>query len=145
MHFGIRLFFLFSLCFTWQVNANLVDTINKVKPSVVGIGVYTPLGQPRNELRGTGFAVANGQYVITNLHVLPDLLDEELNQQMVVFVGRGKEAKPRKAVVVDSDQLHDLALLKIEGNALSPMRLANDNFIDEGSSIAFTGFPIGQY
>ena len=131
------------LCFAWSSHANLVETIGKIKPSVVGVGVYTPLGQPRNELRGTGFAVADGQYVVTNKHVLPEVLDEELNQKMVVFVGNGKDAKPRNATIVDSDLVHDLALLKVEGNALPPMSLAKDKFIKEGSTIAFTGFPIG--
>jgi len=132
-----------SLFLAWGSQANLVETIERIKPSVVGIGIYTPLGQPRNVLRGTGFAVANGQYVVTNQHVLPEALDEELNQQMVVFVGNGKDAKPRKATIVDSDLVHDLAVLKVEGNPLVPMKLAKDKFINEGTSIAFTGFPIG--
>ena len=39
--------------------ANLVDTVSMVKPSVVGIGIYTPTGRQKNQLNGTGFVVGD--------------------------------------------------------------------------------------
>lgn len=127
------------------VSANqLVDTIEKVKPSVVGIGVYTPTGRPKNVLSGTGFVIGSGQYVVTNHHVVPSELDHNLLQQLAVFVGSGKTAKVRKAKLVDSSAKYDLAILKLEGPALKPMKLASGEFIKEGSNVAFTGFPIGS-
>jgi S1-C subfamily serine protease len=125
------------------LSAQLVETIAKIKPSVVGIGLYTPTGRPKNTLSGTGFVVGNGQYVITNHHVVPDALDENLLQELAVFVGSGKKAIVRKAILVDSSQKYDLAILKIEGQPLPPVSLAKVKFIPEGSSVAFTGFPIG--
>ena len=122
---------------------DLVATVQKVKPSVVGIGIFEPLAQPRNSLRGTGFVIGNGSYVVTNHHVIPDIIDTEKRQQLVVFVGKGKAAKIRKAEIVASSDYYDLAVLKIEGIPLPAMTLANDTFLPEGSSIAFTGFPIG--
>ena len=133
-----------SLLFSFTVSAsNLVTTIAKIKPSVVGVGVYTPLGQPKNQLNGTGFVVGNGNYVVTNHHVLPKLLDEELLQQMVVFIGQGKSSSTRKAKVVAVSKKYDLAILEITGKALPALKLASDNYIAEGSDVAFTGFPIG--
>ncbi|MFD2165556.1 serine protease [Thalassotalea euphylliae] len=122
---------------------DMVNIIKQIKPSVVGIGVHTPLGQPKNELRGTGFVIGNGQYVATNHHVLPELLNSERLQEMVVFIGAGKKATARKAEIIASSQYYDLAILKIEGEPLPAMKLASDNFYPEGKVVGFTGFPIG--
>lgn len=126
-----------------HVRAELADTVEKVKPSIVGIGVHTPTSRPQNILRGSGFVIGNGQYVVTNHHVLPTDLDDSLLQQMAVFVGSGKTAKVRKATIVASHQRYDIAVLKIEGAPLPALTLAKATFKREGSYVAFTGFPIG--
>lgn len=123
---------------------NLVATLKKVKPSVVGIGLHTPTSRPKNVLSGSGFIVSDGLTVVTNSHVLPDELDDNLLQKVAVFVGSGKTATVRFASIAARSTEHDLAILKIQGKPLPVMKLANDKLIDEGSSIAFTGFPIGS-
>lgn len=123
---------------------DLVEVVKEVKPSVVGIGIYTPLGQPRNSLHGSGFAVAGGRYVITNHHVIAKELDVNRQQELVVFVGAGKTANVRKATLIGSSEYHDLALLKVEGKALKSLVLGSDKYIPEGSLVGFTGFPIGS-
>lgn len=138
---------LIILCFLFNsflANADLVSVVKKIKPSVVGIGVYTPTSRPQNQLFGSGFAIGNGQYVVTNHHVMPEVLDIELNQKMAVFVGVGIKAQVRKAEIVAKDSVHDLAILKISGKPLPAMALGNDDFYPDASDIAFTGFPIGS-
>ena len=127
-----------------SVKADFVEVVGKVKPSVVGIGIHTPSGRPQNTLNGTGFVIGDGRYVVTNAHVLPTELDENLLQKMAVFIGSGKEAKVRKAEIVAKSELYDLAILKLSGSALPAMKLASDNFRGDGTYIAFTGFPIGS-
>lgn len=129
--------------FTPYAKAEFVDLVAKIKPSVVGIGIHTPTSRPQNILHGSGFVIGNGQYVVTNEHVLPDLLDDSLLQKMAVFVGSGKNAKVRKANIVATSSLYDLAILKISGPALPAMTLAGADFYADGSYVAFTGFPIG--
>ncbi len=130
--------------FTGSIQAHdMVELVKQIKPSVVGIGVHTPMGRPKNQLRGSGFVIGNGQYVATNQHVLPELLNSETLQEMAVFVGTGKSAKLRKAEVVAESKYYDLAILKIEGAPLPAMKLAKDDFWPEGSEVGFTGFPIG--
>ena len=142
INYKLLVFFLWFV--TAVTQAELADVVEKIKPSVVGVGIYTPIGQPKNILRGTGFIVGNGHYVVTNNHVLPKSLDKKLLQKMAVFVGSGKTAKVRQADIVARDEYYDLALLKILGSPLPAMKLANaDNYKREGSYIAFTGFPIG--
>lgn len=138
---GIAIYFISTV---YSFGHDLVDVVKKVKPSVVGIGVYTPLGQPRNSLHGSGFVVADGRYVMTNHHVISKELDIAKQQELVVFVGSGKTATVRKAQLVGSSQYHDLALLKIEGAPLPAMTLGTDSHYPEGSFVGFTGFPIGS-
>jgi len=123
--------------------AEFVDVVAKVKPSVVGVGIHTPTSRPQNILRGTGFVIGDGRYVVTNAHVLPTELDESLLQKMAIFIGSGKQAKVRQAEIVATSSLYDLAILKISGSPLPAMTLADSVFKPDGSYIAFTGFPIG--
>ena len=123
--------------------AEFVDIVAKVKPSVVGIGIHTPTTQPKNILRGTGFVIGDGHYVVTNAHVLPTELDERLLQKMAVFIGSGKQAKIRQAEIVVKSDLYDLAILKVSGSPLPAMTLEDSLFKPDGSFVAFTGFPIG--
>lgn len=143
MRFINLLFFMLFLCTSYPTCAELADTIEKIKPSVVGIGIYNPTSRPQNQLRGSGFVIADGLHIATNNHVLPKGLNSDLLEEVVVFVGKGKSAKRRKATIIARDEYHDLAILKISGAKLTPFELAADEYKREGSYIAFTGFPIG--
>ncbi len=133
-----------TLLLSGSVSANLVETVKQIKPSIVGIGVYTPTGQPKNQLYGSGFVIGDGSYVVTNSHVIDKELDASLLQELAVFTGKGRAAKVQLAELVANDEEHDIAILKMSGRALPAMTLANNDFRDEGSAIAFTGFPIGS-
>ena len=140
----ITVFITLFLFINFSALANLADTLEKVKPAIVGIGVHTPTGRPQNVLNGSGFVIGNGHYVITNQHVLPKELDDEKLQVMAVFVGSGKNAQVRLAKIIAEDDYHDLAILKISGKALPTIKLASNNYQREGSYVGFTGFPIGS-
>ena len=126
-----------------SAHADFVDVVAKIKPAVVGIGIHTPTSRPQNILRGTGFVIGNGQYIVTNDHVLPALLNENLLQKMAVFIGSGKNAKVREAEIVATSSLYDLAILKVSGPPLPATTLDKSDFHPDGRAIAFTGFPIG--
>ncbi|MEQ8803783.1 MAG: hypothetical protein RLP45_17240, partial [Haliea sp.] len=77
---------------------SLADVIERVRPAIVGVGTSYPPRQPIGDrrpdvLRGTGFVVGDGQLVVTNYHVLPELLDHDNQQRLAVFAGRGKDAR----------------------------------------------------
>lgn len=133
-----------SLLIITPAKAEFVDVVAKIKPSVVGIGIHTPTSRPQNILRGTGFVIGDGHYIVTNAHVLPTELDENLLQKMAVFTGSGKNAKVRHAKIIATSSLYDLAVLKVAGTPLPAMTLAGNNVRPDGSYIAFTGFPIGS-
>ena len=117
--------------------------VKKLTPSVVGIATHNPLGAPQNMLRGTGFVVHDGTYVITNAHVLPNPARMADRETIVVLSGQGSVPDVRQARTIKTNEQHDLALLKIEGKPLPATRLGNGAMLDPGTAIAFTGFPIG--
>ena len=128
--------------------ASLPDVIDKIRPSIVGVGTAYPPRQPNRRgdavsYRGTGFVVGNGRQVITNAHVIPEKLDTDHNESLTIFYGRGAQAQGHTARVVRTDKEHDLALLEIEAT-LPAMQLGDSDTVREGQEIAFTGFPIGM-
>jgi S1-C subfamily serine protease len=87
--------------------------------------------------------VADGHHVLTNGHVVPEVLDTAKRETLVVFVGQGKTGEMRPAHVVARDTVHDVALLQIEGAPLPALTLAAPGTVREGALYAFTGFPLG--
>lgn len=133
-----------SLSFFYSAaRAEITEILPRIKASVVGVGTLHPLRTPRSKLLGTGFVVADGHYVVTNFHVAPLLMEEEKGESIAVFLRRPEGVDSRKAEKVASDEEHDLLLLKIEGDALPPLQLADSDQVREGELYFFTGFPIG--
>lgn len=134
---------LLLVSFASAAGADLADTIDRIRPSVVAVGTFQPSGSPRQQFRGTGFVVGNGHLVVTNFHVLPEQVESEKNEQLAVFSGRGRQARFHPARMVASDPVHDLALLYIS-TPQPAMTLGSSRNVREGSEIAFTGFPLGM-
>ena len=49
-----------------MASAEMSDTIQQVKPSVVVVGTYKKTDSPQFAMRGTGFVVASGNLIATN-------------------------------------------------------------------------------
>jgi serine protease Do len=124
--------------------AELVKTIEHIKPSIVGIGTFQKTRSPSVNFLGTGFVLDDGLHVITNAHVVPEVLDIANNESYTVITGKGKKPELRVATVAAIDKDHDLALLKISGEALPVMQLGDASKVREGQTLIFTGFPIGM-
>jgi serine protease Do len=132
-----------SIFFTPSVWASdLIQTIENVKPSIVGIGTFLQFRSPAASFVGTGFVLDDGLSVITNAHVIPAIIDDEHKETLRITVGKGDSVEYRDAVLVSMDKIHDLALLKISGSPLPAMRLGDSDTVREGQSMAFTGFPL---
>lgn len=127
--------------------ASLADTVATIKPSVVGVGTHVQTRSPAISFSGTGFVVGDGLSVITNAHVVPDLLDGARKETLGVVVRAGNDdSNPvfRAATVVGVDRDHDLAHLRLSGAPLPALRLAEQDDVREGQALAFTGFPLGM-
>jgi len=121
---------------------SITEVVAKVKPSVVGVGLYDALGVQTHQLHGTGFVFGDGTLVATNYHVIDKPLDPQKVQYHIVFSGTGRQPKIHKAEIVATDLEHDLAILKLS-TALTPIKLAASNYVDDGTEVLLTGFPIG--
>lgn len=132
------------LCFsaTSFAQTTLPDLIKSKQPSVVGLGLYTPLESRNPQLLGTGFVVGDGKHIVTNYHVVAKDLRQDIVQSYVALAGKGEQPKIFKLDLVAIDPVHDLAILSSDA-ALPSLSLASDQFKDEGSDIFFIGFPIG--
>ena len=124
--------------------AELTQTIERIKPSVVGVGTVVKTRNPAVQFVGTGFVVADGRHVITNAHAVANPLDTERKETFIVLVSKDGEPQPRDAELLAVDKEHDLALLKIGGEPLPAMKLGDSASVREGQMLAFTGFPIGM-
>jgi len=123
--------------------AELADTIERIKPSIVVVGTYKKTNSPQFVMRGTGFIVGFGNLVATNAHVLIDTNEPDAPVMVIQARTASGETQIRRAVLANIDKEHDLAVLRIEGSPLPALKLRNSDQVREGQTIAFTGFPIG--
>ena len=123
--------------------AELADTVDKVKASIVAVGTIQPARRPPAKFQATGFVVGQGRQVITNAHALPDFLDTPNQEILAVFIGQGRQFESRPAKKIATDFTHDLALLEFDGAPLPALRLGESRPVREGQAIALTGFPLG--
>ncbi|KKO46908.1 peptidase S1 [Arsukibacterium ikkense] len=140
-----HIYFLLSLLMFSSVaaTAELVSTLQKIKPSVVAIGIQNPTSSPRIRLIGSGFAVSPGNRIVTNYHVVANPLDDSKLEQYVVLAGQGAAITVYQVQKQRNAPAFDLALLTIGGH-LPALTVNKAPLLAEGSAIAFTGFPITQ-
>lgn len=129
--------------------ADQVSTIERVRGSVVAIGTYARMRTPPFQFLGTGFAVEDGTYIVTNAHVVPTLLDPAKMESLVIVVAAqisdGKDqvtAREAKQVMVDPGS--DLAILSIGSPGLPALKIRGSAGVKEGQEVLFTGYPIGS-
>jgi len=131
-------FFWTSVCL-----ADLPDTIERVKPSIVAIGTYQKTQSPPFVFRGTGFAIANGNKIATSAHVLPEPGGADSPEMAILVRSPRGESSIRRATIASKDAEHDLAILHIDGPPLPALTIGSTTSVREGQEVAFTGFPIG--
>ncbi|MEW6413621.1 MAG: serine protease [Pseudomonadota bacterium] len=124
--------------------ADVADTLQAVRPGVVGVGLFSPTASPRASLMGTGFAVLDGYHVVSCAHIFAKPLDPEKKERYAIFVGRDRQMVVREARVVATDRARDLAVLRITGDALPALKLGDSDRAREGWQLYFTGYPIGS-
>ena len=129
-----------------ESGAQPAPAIALVKPSILAIGTFQALRAPPVRFLGTGFVVGDGTLAATNAHVIPASLNAGADPELLVALipgGDPARTEMRKLSRIAVDTEHDLALLKLEGPALRPLKLRDSSSVAEGESLLFTGFPIG--
>lgn len=93
--------------------------------------------QPQNRKEsslGSGFIINEDGYIVTNHHVIKDA------DKIKVVLHDNKEFQ---ATVVGTDQMTDLALIKIEAKGLTPLKFGSSSRIEVGSWVVAIGSPFG--
>lgn len=129
-----------------KARAGLVDILPGIRGSIVAVGTYQRVRNPSFQFLGTGFAVGDGLWIATNAHVIPRVLDSARNETLAIALPGDREGtlavRPARMAAREDDR--DLAVLRIEGQPLPFLQLAEGEEVREGQEIAFTGFPIGN-
>jgi S1-C subfamily serine protease len=124
--------------------SELPETIDQIRPSIVAVGSFDRLRNPQFSFSGTGFAVGDGSMVATNEHVVARTLDAARKETFAIALrAPDRSVRVRAARKIASDPAADLALLKIDGAPLPPLRLADSASVREGEIYLLTGYPIG--
>jgi len=111
-----------------------------VSPGVVGVLNYqtgkSALGKDMNLLygSGTGFVVSSEGYILTNAHVV----DGASKVAVKVF----GEEEERDATLIGSDTETDIAVLKIEGLTVQPLKLGDSDQVRVGEYVLAIGNPL---
>ncbi len=104
----------------------------KVKPSVVGITVVYDGGTGTGV--GTGIIMTADGYIATNYHVI------EKGKSFTVTTGDGTEYQ---AEVIGSDELSDLAVIKVNATGLTAAVFGDSSQLTVGEMVVAIGTPAG--
>jgi S1-C subfamily serine protease len=128
------------------VDAQSAPTIDRVKASIVAIGTHQATRAPPFRFLGTGFIVGDGTVVVTSAHVVPAAFAAGDDPEGLVAAppgARTSRASVRRLTAIAVDREHDLALLKIDGSPMRPLKVRDSAAVGEGDQFLFSGFPVG--
>lgn len=123
----------------------------KVQPSIVGIKVeYTVNslfgGASNATASGSGIIVTENGYILTNNHVISTASADgfyQLSEATSLRVYLYNDNTPYTATVVGTDELTDLAVIKIDKTGLTPAELGNSDSVEVGAFAMAIGNPLG--
>ena len=84
---------------------------------------------------GSGFIISEDGYVMTNCHVVDGA------QKLTVTTHIGEEYE---ATLIGSDEVNDVALLKVETEALDPVEIGSSDDLLVGDMVIAIGNPLGE-
>ena len=97
----------------------LVETIKKVKPSIIAVGTYHPLSKPAVRFYGTGFVFSKNGYAITAEHVISAINRKGGADNVYAFFPAVGNSKKFRARVISENVKYDLAIIKLKGSGFN--------------------------
>jgi len=122
--------------------SSAVDVVKAVSPAVVTVVNEQRVGmqnggsslQPVGS--GTGFIIDQNGHIITNWHVV-----DGGSKFQVVFA----DGTTKAATLVGSDEISDLAVVKVDGNVPGVVPLGDSDAVQVGESVLAIGSPLGNF
>ncbi len=126
------------------VPMDAVSVLKRVEPAVVTVtnlqqmsgGFSNPSSQPQAAGIGTGFVIDDQGHIVTNWHVVDG------GDQFQVLFATGEE---RPATLVGSDEVSDLAVVKVDGAVPATVPLGDSDALQVGESVLAIGSPLGAF
>ncbi|WP_162532456.1 S1C family serine protease [Candidatus Scalindua japonica] len=124
-------------------DTHLVETINRIKPSIIAVGTYHPLSRPAVKFYGTGFVISRNGFAITAEHVISAIArNGEMGNLYAFFPDTGNSIKV-SAKLISKNIKYDLSIIKLKGSGFDYLKLGDSSSVKEGQSIALCGYPYG--
>jgi len=123
----------------------IADVIESSVKIFVDKGIKTEMGIGRpDQLLGTGVVIDSRGYIITNYHIIESSVDPKYEGYSRVYVIPGKDESTRYvAKIIGYDSLFDLALLKIEKEHPTRIRIGDSDTLRQGEKVVAIGNPVG--
>ena len=114
-----------------SVGIDVHAVIGAVEPSVVQVTSQLTQGTAI----GTGFVISADGEILTNAHVV--------DGATAVRVRLAGESQARDAQVIGADTTNDVALLKVAGAAVKPVKLGSISQVQVGDPVVAIGYALG--
>lgn len=123
--------------YKFNIEANLGDLVERTE-GVCSYRVSPQPARPSTEFKrqgtGTAFVVTPDGFLVTCAHVVDGARSIEVHL--------GNQKYP--AVVVSSDRVHDVAVIRINAQNLTPVPLTDSNAVQLGQSVRAFGYPLSD-
>jgi tetratricopeptide (TPR) repeat protein len=126
-----------SQLFAQGVEKNLPTVIEEVLPSTVTILKLDNNGRPLGH--GSGFFITSDGEIATNNHVIEGSTIQEL------MVRRSDGGTFRVTEILATDQVNDLAIVKVQANKVPFVTLSNSDSVRIGESVFVIGTPAYEF
>lgn len=117
-----------------EVYAANVNSTVSINASGTTTGGYWG-GQQAVASAGSGFILSHDGYVLTNYHVV-----ESMDTLKVTLYDK----RELPATLIGYDESNDIAVLKVEGENLTPVVLGNSDNLNVGDHVVAIGNPLGE-
>ncbi|MBE6926563.1 MAG: PDZ domain-containing protein [Ruminococcaceae bacterium] len=113
--------------------ANVSSTVSIMATGKVNAGIWG--GIQNTASAGSGFILSQDGYVVTNFHVV---------ENMDAITVSLYDSRKLPAVLVGYDEGNDIAVLKVEGENLTPVVLGDSDNLNVGDNVIAIGNPLGE-
>lgn len=131
-----------------EVESMVEAVYQKASPSVVGIRTTASVigffgGSTESTGEGSGVIYSTDGYIITNYHVIQDVVSNQYRNASVEVFLNSNPTSPVEATVVGYNVSADLAVIKVSKTGLVPVEIADSDSVKIGQYAVAIGSPGG--
>lgn len=129
-----------------------VSVAQKVLPSIVGINIEYQINTIFSNrassatASGSGVIISSDGYILTNNHVVSSSSSSsyyQMSEATKITVNLYNDSTEYEAEIIGTDELTDLAVIKINKDGLTPAELGDSSSLQIGEFVMALGNPLG--